>query len=522
MTNKNAAIQPTTRTLSHEGRAIALVEERGRVLLTSPSPGVGLESFEDRSLYYSLVVEHAHERTVETGRLLDVHDADPDQLYEFLTRRDRQPLHDGREGWTSTLNIDGVRGTLTGDIQLLGADASLRPRLYGATLENSDGVSHLTLPERSSWIGSLPLRVAPAKTILLVGLDETNVELARGLRRAGLRTLLAQQSGARKREVLLDLRDSGFPVFEVESAEELRQALEDYGQPDAVVLGFGSDTKLTPEGTVEQESPLDAANERLAAATSPEGTLVLDQFPGELSQTTGPSTLPLPQAAALEFLLPVLDVGDEFPENAVEATLDLTLPTTVPFGEKNRHSTDDVAFKANPGLEKAILAALESLDSSMLERLKAVENPAAGRSRALAVRQQLGPWTTHLAGTLTVRARKAGGEYLQAHEYEQRLRDAGDVRVLPLPETGKDVHTLLDGTYLQNIVFSKLRAIHGYRPAAVVAPLTDETFQVVFLVPQVSYGVVGRLRSVLAASGLAGEDLEGIRATADEALDLPR
>jgi hypothetical protein len=113
---------------------------------------------------------------------------------------------------------------------------------------------------------------------------------------------------------------------------------------------------------------------------------------------------------------------------------------------------------------------------------------------------------------MTVRARKADGGYLQADEYEQLLKEAGDVRVLPLPEEGEgSVRTLLDGTYLQNIVFSKLRAIHVYRPAAVVVPLTDEAFQVFFVAPQISYGVVGRLRAVLAASGLAGEERDTVR-----------
>jgi len=117
---------------------------------------------------------------------------------------------------------------------------------------------------------------------------------------------------------------------------------------------------------------------------------------------------------------------------------------------------------------------------------------------------------------MTVRARKADGGYLQADEYERRLKTTGDVRVLPLHEGGEgSVRTLLDGTYLQNIVFSKLRAIYSYRPAAAVVPLTDETFEVIFVVPQVSYGVVGRLRAVLAASDLAGEERGTIRRLAD-------
>ncbi|MCA1688001.1 MAG: pyruvate, phosphate dikinase [Actinobacteria bacterium] len=378
----------------------------------------------------------------------------------------------------------------------------------------------MTLPERGSWVGPMPLRVAPLRTVLLVGLDEQNVELAGGLRRLGLQVLLAQQVGAERREVFLDLHDQGFPVFEVEDAEGLSGALGDHGKPDLVVRGFSSDTALTPEGDVQKGSALDAADADLASAMSADEPVAFDQISADLLRAAGPSLLALPEAAALEFLLPVLDGAEE---EGVETAFDLTLPTTVPYGEKNRHSTDDVSFKAAPGLERDVLEVLEGLDPHFPSRFGAVKNPATGGSQTLNVRQQLGPWMVHLAGVMTVRASKADGGYLQADVYEERLKEAGDVRVLPLPEGGEDsVRTLLDGTYLQNIVFSKLRAIHSYRPAAVVVPLTDESFQVIFVVPQVSYGVVGRLRAVLAASGLAGEERRVVRRLADEALDIPR
>src|SRR5918999_3659273 len=368
----------------------------------------------------------------------------------------------------------------------------------------------------------MPLRVAPLRTVLLVGLDEQNVELAGGLRRLGLRVLLAQTAGAERREVFLDLHDQGFPVFEVEDGEGLSAALEEHGRPDLVVWGFSSDTRLTPEVDVQKENALDAADADLAAAVSPDEPVTFDQISADLLRAAGPSLLPLPEAAALEFLLPVLE-GDELQEGGLEAAFDLTVPTTVPYGEKNRHSTDDVNFKTVPGLERDVLEVLEGLDPTFSSRFGAVKNPATGRSRTLAVRQQLGPWVVQLAGVMTVRARKTDGGYVQADEYERRLRATWDVRVLPLPEDGEgSVRTLLDGTYLQNIVFSKLRTIYSYRPAAVVVPLTDETFEVIFVVPQVSYGVVGRLRAVLAASDLAGEGRGTIRRRADEPLDIPR
>ncbi|MDQ3792261.1 MAG: hypothetical protein M3341_06400, partial [Actinomycetota bacterium] len=526
MTERESAVAngAVSEAIRYDGRDVVRVWEEDGVLITRPAAGVRIEEPGDRSLYYRLVLEHAHARAVAAGQLLDVHDEDPDRLVDFLIARDWQPLDDGRAGRVASLVVEGARARLEGTIRLLGADGLLKPRFYQAVMDGPGGASCMTLPERRSWVGAMPLRVAPLRTVLLVGLDEQNVELAGGLRRLGLLVLLAQRAGAERREVFLDLHDQGFPVFEVDSGEALRGALEGHFSPDLVVLGLSSDTRLTPEGDVQEGSELDAADADLAAGVSPDGPVAFDRASGENLRVGGPSLLPLPEAAVLEFLLPALEGADgQLREGSVEAAFDLTLPTTVPYGEKNRHSTDDVTFRAAPGTERGVLAALEELDPTLPSRLTPVEDSAIGRARAFTVRAKIGPWTAHLAGAVTVRARKADGGYLRAEDYEQRLRETGDVRVLPLPEEGDGaVRTLLDGTYLQNIVFSKLRAIHSYRPAAVVVPLTDEGFQVFFVAPQVSYGVVGRLRAALAASGLAGEERDAIRRLADEALDVPR
>src|SRR5215217_6650683 len=512
-----------TRTVRHEGRDIVLVSEDEGVLLTHPAPEVRIEEPDDRSLYYRLVLGHAHSRAVAEGRLLDLYDADPDRLMGFLTARDWRPLEDGRAGRVAPLAIEGAGETLEGTIHLLGADGLLKTRVYQVVLHGPGGASCMTVPERASWVGPMPLRVAALRSVLLVGLDETNVELARGLRRLGMRVLLTQQAGGHRRKVFLDLHDGGYPVFEVEDAKGLGEALRSHGAPDLAVLGFSGDTRLTPEGEVQEGGELDAANAELAADMGPDEPVAFDRVSGEVLRAGGPSLLPLPEAAVLELLLPVLEgAGEELQGEGVEAAFDLTLPTTVPYGEKNRHSTDDVTFRAASGIEAGVLAALEDLDSTLPTRFVPVEGSAAGR--ALSVRAQIGPWTAHLAGVVTLRALKADGGYLGAEEYEQLLKETGDVRVIPLQEEEEEgaVRTLLDGTYLQNIVFSKLRAIHSYRPAAVVVPLTDEAFQVFFVAPQISYGVVGRLRAVLAASGLAGEERDAVRRLADGALDIPR
>src|SRR5918998_5561703 len=264
------AREPLPQAVRHEGRDVVLVAEEGDVLVTRPAPGVGIEERDDRSLYYRLVLGYAHSRAVASGRLLDLHDADPDRLMGFLGARDWRPLEDGRAGRVAPLSVEGVEATLEGTIHLLGADGLLKPRFYQAVLNGPGGASCMTVPERASWVGPMPLRVAPLRTVLLVGLDEQNVELARGLRRLGLQVLLAQTAGAERREVFLDLHDQGFPVFEVEDGEGLSEALEEHGRPDLVVWGFSSDTRLTPESDVQKENALDAANADLAAAVSPD------------------------------------------------------------------------------------------------------------------------------------------------------------------------------------------------------------------------------------------------------------
>ena len=159
----------------------------------------------------------------------------------------------------------------------------------------------MTVPERASWVGPMPLRIAPLRTVLLVGLDETNVELARGLRGLGLRVLLAQQEGARRREVFLDLHDGGYPVFETEDAEGLSEALREAGVPDLAVLGFSSDTRLTPEGEVQVSSELDAADAELAAAVGVDGPVTFDGVSGNSCGWVVPPCFPFPRPPSWRF-----------------------------------------------------------------------------------------------------------------------------------------------------------------------------------------------------------------------------
>ena len=51
-------------TVRHEGRDVVLVAEDEGVLITRPAPGVRVEERDDRSLYYRLVLGHAHSRAV--------------------------------------------------------------------------------------------------------------------------------------------------------------------------------------------------------------------------------------------------------------------------------------------------------------------------------------------------------------------------------------------------------------------------------------------------------------------------
>ena len=320
MTERETAVAngAASEAIRYDGRDVVRVWEEDGVLITRPASGVRTEDPGDRSLYCRLVLEHAHARAVTAGQLLDVHDEDPDRLVDFLTSRDWQPLDTGGAGRVASLIVEGAGARLEGTIRLLGADGLLKPRYYQAVMDGPGGASCMTLPERRSWVGEMPLRVAPLRTVLLVGLDEQNVELAGGLRRLGLLVLLAQRVGARRREVFLDLHDQGFPVFEVEDREGLSEALGEYGSPDLVVRSFSSDTRLTPEGSVQNENELDAADADLAAAVSADEPVAFDQVSADLLRAVGPSLLPLPESVALEFLLPVLE-GGELQEEGVEA-----------------------------------------------------------------------------------------------------------------------------------------------------------------------------------------------------------
>src|SRR5829696_8130740 len=290
MSERRSAVagKAVSRTVRHEGRDVVLVSEEGGGLSTRPARGVRIEEPDDRSLYYRLVLGYAHSRAVAEGRILDLHDADPDWLMSFLTTREWRPL-DGRAGRTAMLAVKGAGGELEGTISMLGADGLLKTRFYQVVLHGPGGASCMTVPERASWVGPMPLRVAPLRSVLLVGLDETNVELARGLRRLGMRVLLTQQAGGHRREVFLDLHDGGYPVFEVEDAKGLGEALREIGAPDLAVLGFSGETKLTPEGEVQEGGELDAADAGLAADVSPEGPVAFDRVSVDHLRAGGPS-----------------------------------------------------------------------------------------------------------------------------------------------------------------------------------------------------------------------------------------
>src|SRR5918997_4781317 len=110
MADRRTAVarESVPRTVRHEDRDVVLVSEEGGVLLTRPGPGVRVEERDDRSLYYNLVLEEAHSRAVAGGRLLDLYDADPDRLMDFLAARDWQHLEDGRAGLTAPLSVEGA------------------------------------------------------------------------------------------------------------------------------------------------------------------------------------------------------------------------------------------------------------------------------------------------------------------------------------------------------------------------------------------------------------------------------
>ncbi|HEY8885544.1 MAG TPA: hypothetical protein VIO35_09555, partial [Chloroflexota bacterium] len=448
-------------------------------------------------------------------------------------------------------------GPLAGTIAQLGAAELYKPDCFQAMLSGSDGERPILLSFASaeSPVHQRRVRVAPAAAVLIVGLDETTTELAGYLRAIGLVVTVAENGAVTRRDRRDELTERGFTVWDTREVGELGDRLAAGPALSCILEGYSSDTVLDPEEMPESQArSLESANRAAVLALRERfGCPVLfKDHPDEgqlfdaparrflrgalFEEGSGPATdyyfLSAADSALVSALLPVLaptvasvaSLGAQ--DDSVEVSVDALLPTTIPYGARNRHSPDDVVVKVARGAERQLLAALDRLAPDLTRRLRPNADPAlqAQRSRALAIHQRFGPWNAHCTLDVEIRGTGPDGAPLQIAAYQECLRRAGDVRLLEFDALGLDREQVLalDGSQLQNVAFQKLGKIHHFRPTAVVVPLSDWAFKVILLVPQVSAGYASRLEAVLALSGIAGDDAAAIKRLAESALDLPR
>ncbi|HUX86437.1 MAG TPA: pyruvate, phosphate dikinase, partial [Chloroflexota bacterium] len=495
---------------------------------------------------------YAVQQVSQSGRLLDVSDPLPERLLDPIA--DQVLAMPTRE--SPIVRGPFSLGSLSGTAAYLGAVEGFKPGRFQVKLDGSgsDGPIFLSFPGAESPFHRRALRVAPYRSVLVIGLDETTTAIAGFLRELGFDVLAAENGAVARRDRIEELKERGFSVFDSRDVGALKNLLAEQAPVTLIVEGYCSDSVLDPEEKLESEAKaLEAANrdavvqlhEQLGAGIffkdQAAGAVLFDApahrfLEGRLRDDTYSVSgirFPSPTDAALiDAILPVLGsepgtaAGRANRVGSVEINVDVLLPTTVPYGARNRHSADDVAVKVARGAERRLLALLDQLDPDLQARLRPIEDAALRqqRPRALAIHQRFGPWNVHTVLDVEIRAVNEAGAPLRAARYKESLARAGDIRLIDFDDLGLDRDQILalDGTQFQNVVFQKLGKMHHYRTTGVVVPLNDWAFKVILLVPQVSGGFLNRLEAALAMTRLAGNDVLLIRRLAEEAVDLPR
>ncbi len=535
--------------LSRDGKQVATLRLNTREATLRAAPADG----PDGEAYAAAVLEYAVRQVAESGHLLDIDDPIPERLLDPVADQLASP---------PTRDAPIVRGrfllgSLAGEIAHLGAAETYKPDRYQVRLDRSDG-GHpilLSFPGAESPCHRRVIRVAPHQTALVVGLDETTTELAGYLRALGLDVVVAEQGAVARRDRIDELTERGFAVLDARDSTGLVDALATGAPVTLIVEGYCSDSVLDADQGLESEAKaLEAANRAAVAAVQERfGCPVLfKDRPAEATLFDAPARrflsgvlldgaatsrarfrfLTPTESALASAIVPVLagrssaTNGLGAGDGTVEINVDVLLPTTVPYGARNRHSPDDVAIKVARGAERRFLASLEDLDPHLKDRLRPIEDHELRRERthALAIHERFGPWNVHSVLDVEIRAAGADGAPIRASAYREILARSGDVRLLHFDDLGLEREQILalDGVQLQNVAFQKLGKIHHYRATGVVLPLSDRAFKVILLVPQGSGGYLNRLEAALALTGLAGTDAPLIKRLAEEAVDLPR
>jgi pyruvate,orthophosphate dikinase len=373
----------------------------------------------------------------------------------------------------------------------LGSPSSFRPRYVQLHYQVAKGMAVITWEDRLPTPGPAPLRVAPLRTVLLVGIDEVATALITPLRTLGFHVVAAESPAVTLRERILDLTDRGVPVFDANDVDAVLGALREIGGAAIVFEGWSGDSVISPEGEVERStSDAEAENRRLTEAVAAEfGSQVL--FRDAPATPSGEPLLPI-EAACYHLLTPLGNSG--VTKGGAEAIFDLLLPTTRPYDEPNRHATDGPVIRVARNVEDRLAEHLRRYAPRVLACLAPKRDSG---KHALAIHQRFGPWTAHLLIEATLRGRKI----FNAESYRRALERRGRVWAA---EPGE---ALLDDPAIQNLLANRLGLIRWYWPMAAAVQLTNHAIRVVCLVPTMAASVPARLRWAVRAAGLAEETL---------------
>jgi pyruvate,orthophosphate dikinase len=317
------------------------------------------------------------------------------------------------------------------------------------------------------------------------------------------------------------LTDRGIPVLDSREPAAALETLKANRPLALLIEGYSSDTVLSPEWSVEREAAaherenrafVELAREEFQAPVHPKDALKSDR---------GRCLLPV-EGAVVKLLRPLETLGAK--KGSASVIVDALLPTTRPYDEPNRHSTDGPAERAALGMERRLAALLAEHSPKLWSAFRPVADPAlrAVRPRALSVHSALGPWTAHTLLKVTIRAATSKGSFLSSGTFEAALGKEPGVIPVRFEELAKDREEalLLDDTAVQNLLFNRMGAIRAYQLVATVVPVDGESFRVLALVPSLSSTTADRLSAALRGAGLDGGSSERVERMVARALDV--
>ena len=487
----------------------------------SPASAETVESPKGRARFAQAVLEYAGRRITSSGRSFDIMIP---EFHHFLAAI-ADHSHDDR------FRLGPFHGTLS----TVGGEPAFKPGFRSLAILRDGAAEGWTL----TWgadppaFGVFPVRVCKRLTALLIGLGEINANLAGHLAGLGFRVILGEQPDRHSSDGVSELVAVGFRILDLSNPQAVVESLSADGL-SVVVEGYSPGTTPLPEGGfLKFDETAEQANRRAAeqiasklgcpivykddpkgaelffvSCSEPPAIVQRIGFAGEL------------ETAYAELLAPLFELDDI--RGGVEIHIDNLIPTSPPYGELNRHSTDGASLRDAGKLESRTLELFERIDSSWVNLLGTLSEPGPreGRNVALSIQNRIGPWTIHTFCEITVRAHARGGEPLTATAYADLLQASEGIRLVDFARDGHGLR--LDSTKIQNILFQKLGEIYDHKITAALVQQHDENFKIVALIPQESIRIPARLHAVLRAVGAVDGNLAPANALIDRKLSLSR